>query len=47
MYRTWLLLSACVLAVVLSLAGCRPAAGVVPMPSPNAAPATPAADAAR
>jgi hypothetical protein len=46
-FRTWLLLSAGLLAVVLALAGCQhPSAGAVPRPHPNpppAAPATPAA----
>lgn len=43
MYRTWLLLSGALLAVVLALAGScgHPAAGLVPTPSPNAAPVDP------
>lgn len=42
MYRTWLLLSVSVLAVVLALGGCCPAAGAVPVPSPAPAPVAPA-----
>ncbi|MCH5677855.1 hypothetical protein [Streptomyces gilvus] len=44
MYRTWLLLSAVLLAVVLALAGScgHPAAGAVPTPSPNPSPLAPA-----
>ncbi|MFI2437433.1 hypothetical protein [Streptomyces sp. NPDC018693] len=39
MYRTWLLLSATLLATVLALAGCKgPAAGAEPDPSPQAPP---------
>lgn len=43
MYRTWLLLSAVLLAMVLSLSGCEhPAAGAVPSPVPNPPPSAPA-----